>query len=263
MITNELVVIMATNKVNDWLDQAVNSCLDADGEPSLCLVLDGISTPINKQWVTNPRVKIIEISSSSGLANALTVGINSTSHEFISRLDSDDVANPRRFIEQYNYLRKHSKIGIVGSLARKIDKDGNLENLLPAPKKNERLANQLLKRNVFVHSSVTFRRKNYLQSGGYDNNLKTMEDYDLWLRMLTNCNGSIIPKELVLYRIHQNQMSRGAKPWGVHIKKIRSSRFALSQKLKISRLAVTFFQYQWEISQLLRFYGLKKPRNQF
>ena len=60
----------------------------------------------------------------------------------------------------------------------------------------------LLYGNVFGHSSVIYRLKEAREVGGYDQNLFTGEDFDLWVRLAGRgiiCN---MDNPVVQYRIH-------------------------------------------------------------
>ena len=49
---------------------------------------------------------------------------------------------------------------------------------------NKKIVKQLKYKNIFSHSSCMFVTKSFRKSGGYDENFKFTQDYDLWSRMI-------------------------------------------------------------------------------
>ena len=63
--------------------------------------------------------------------------------------------------------------------------------------------------NFIAASGVIIRRETFLETGTYRTNLRSAEDFDLWLRMLALRTGLCVPTVVTVYRVHEAQKSRG------------------------------------------------------
>lgn len=129
-----------------------------------------------------------------GIVDALNFGISSANSEIIIRMDSDDEMQPDRIKKQVEFLNANSSVDLVSSkVLYKAD------NIQAFNGKGYSLyvdwINQILSQNEiqlhrfeespFAHPSVTFRRTLIHKYGPYrDGNFP--EDYELWLRWLSN-----------------------------------------------------------------------------
>ncbi|MFW5804414.1 MAG: glycosyltransferase [bacterium] len=144
-----------------------------------------------------------------GLAGARNTGILYAKGEYISTLDSDDYMFSTKLKTQADFLDKNPDYDAVYSKAC-LFSDNATENLkeinyLPNPSGN--ILHYLLNGN-FIHTDTFFVRKNALKEiNYYDENLRELEDWDLYIRL--SLNGSrffFIDKILSLHRIHGNSM---------------------------------------------------------
>jgi hypothetical protein len=65
----------------------------------------------------------------------------------------------------------------------------------------------LIRRNVFVHSSVMVRRQALVAAGGYDAAFPVAQDYDLWLRLARITRLANLPEPLVVRRLLPGRIS--------------------------------------------------------
>jgi GT2 family glycosyltransferase len=248
----DIAVIIPTMRIDEWLSAAVNSVLSQD-ENDLRVVVahDGVTPDWSQGWMSDQRVTAICSPVHIGVAGVLAMAIAETTETFVARLDSDDLALPGRFSQQRQYLISNPTTVLVGALGYRIDESGHITGEIDGVTGPD-LRRSLLRRNVFVHSSVMFRRKHYVLAGGYDAPLRQMEDYDLWLRMAELGEMASLPSHLVSYRVHSGQMSRGAKPYGRHIRKILSSHRRLAGSLRMNPILSMAFIHAWWVAQWLQ-----------
>ncbi|MEL4320075.1 glycosyltransferase [Leifsonia sp. YIM 134122] len=255
----EVVVIIPTIGGDPWLSEAVESLLCQRSLGLRIIVAhDGASPDDSLPWLGDPRVDTVESATRIGLAGILALAMETVSEEFVGRLDADDIASPNRFRAQIDYLRAHPNTLLVGSRASRIDEQGrSTGSLLPATGDDVRLA--MIKRNPIIHSSALFRTDAYFAAGGYDPMLRQMEDYDLWLRMAVDGEVAVLADELVSYRVHGGQMSRGAKPYSLYARRVWSGQGHLAKVLGINPVASLVSRTAWSVAQYLRYFGLRKP----
>ena len=72
---------------------------------------------------------------------------------------------------------------------------------------NKKIVKQLKYKNIFSHSSCMFVTKSFRKSGGYDENFKFTQDYDLWSRMIKYGKFIKLKERLIALRIHKNSIS--------------------------------------------------------
>jgi amylovoran biosynthesis glycosyltransferase AmsE len=81
--------------------------------------------------------KFVEISVNKGLGNALKQGLEQCGNEIVIRMDTDDICEPNRFAEQFNYMNAHPAIDIVGSWAYDIEGNDTIIGERKYPLKHE------------------------------------------------------------------------------------------------------------------------------
>ena len=174
----------------DYLFQALQSIKDQTVcVTELVVVEDGPLTPdlykVLDQF-SELNLKRIKLQQNLGLGLALKEGVINCSHELIIRMDSDDVANSKRFETQLKFLQDRSDIDVVGSWILESDDDFRTissRRILPTdPNDIERFARL---RNPLNHMTVTFRKSAVLRAGNYQSFIY-FEDYYLWVRMIMN-----------------------------------------------------------------------------
>jgi len=127
-------------------------------------------------------VKIIKNEKNLGLGMSLAKGIVASSHEFIARMDSDDISYPDRFEKQIPLME--NKLDIVSSWS--IFFEDSIHNIIATkkrPEKHEEIVKLAKKRSPVCHASSILRRSKVLEAGNY-RYYPLYEDYDLWVRMI-------------------------------------------------------------------------------
>jgi len=144
-----------------------------------------------------------------GIGEILNFGVTNCLGEFVARMDDDDLSFPRRFRYQQSFMRKHS-LDLLGSQAINVNQFGRYRSTSYLPTKAYDVAEFLQFENPFIHSSVMFKRQSFLRIGGYDVDLTTSQDYDLWVRMINSGFKCCISKKrlVIVMRWDQSITSR-------------------------------------------------------
>ncbi len=191
-----------------YLEQAVASILNQTFRDFEFIIINDGSTDSSLQILesyTDPRLYIIN-QENIGLTKSLNKGINIANGKYIARMDSDDVSLPNRLEKQVAYLDKNKDTICVGCLSIFIDSRNKIINYEQLSKKL--FLNELLpKGNAFSHGSAMFRRRDFLNIGGYREFFTYVQDYDLWLRMLHIGRIAIINNYLYRLRITKESIS--------------------------------------------------------
>lgn len=129
-------------------------------------------------------VKILAFEQNRGLGLALHDGVLACSHEYIARMDTDDIAKPERFAKQIAYLAKHPGIALLGSRITEFSTDAeHPDTITQLPLSDVEIRQYAKSRNPFRHMAIIYKKSAVLDAGNYRDFL-WFEDYDLWVRIM-------------------------------------------------------------------------------
>ncbi|MFW2176551.1 MULTISPECIES: glycosyltransferase family 2 protein [unclassified Moraxella] len=173
------------NYLQACLQSLVAQTLPAD---EIVLVFDGSINPHLQQVVNDFKsklpLKIIALEKNVGLGQALNAGLNQCSHEWVIRMDTDDICVDNRFAMQIAYIEQHPSIDVLGGQI--IEFEGNISNgkaSRQVPTTHEAILQSAKSRNPINHMTVAFKKSAVLKVGSY-RHAPLFEDYDLWVRLL-------------------------------------------------------------------------------
>lgn len=211
------------NEKPEYLQMALQSIVKQTLLPDeIVIVEDGILTPELDLVLQNFKdkykniVKLLPFKENRGLGLALHDGVLACSYEYIARMDTDDIALPKRFAKQLAYLKEHPDVAMVGSWITEFSKDAERpDTITKLPYTYKDIVAYAKKRNPFRHMTVIYKKSAVIDSGNYRDFL-WFEDYDLWVRTIQK--GYIvanIPEVLVNVRADDAMFARrgGWKYW--------------------------------------------------
>lgn len=211
-------VVLPTRNSVKTIRSAVESILKQTFTDFELVVVDDQSTDGTREYFAelekkDNRIVIIDNRERRGLPYALNLGIQRSRAPLVARMDADDEAFPDRLKIQYEFLCKHPTIVMTGTYALHIGKRRDQDRPVVLPTDPGRISELLLLGNCMYHSSVMYRRKEVLELGGYREEMRLAEDYDLWLRISRRYRVAIIPIPLMRYRYTITGGSNSQK-WG-------------------------------------------------
>lgn len=143
--------------------------------------LDGAVDALQRKYPEQMRV--VRLPENRGLGAALNAGLALCRNDLVARMDSDDVALPRRMEVQLKPMEEDSKLAAVGGQTEEFVRcTENKTGRRQVPTDFADIKKLLPRRNPMNHMTVTFRREAVLAAGGYPN-LLWFEDYGLWACM--------------------------------------------------------------------------------
>ena len=126
-----------------------------------------------------------------GIVAALNTGLAIARGTYIARMDADDWSYPDRLQNQYEILEENSDYGVVAGLVQYISHRKKTEGFERYVKWSNQIrichdfTNKQFIESPVIHPSVMWRKAVSEKFGGYkDGNFP--EDYELWLRWLSN-----------------------------------------------------------------------------
>ncbi|WP_367987889.1 glycosyltransferase [Vibrio sp. NTOU-M3] len=186
------VLMSVYEKDNEnYLNEALESLLSQTVKANEVIMIadgplkDGQISIINKfKKILN--IRIINLDENKGLAHALKIGVESSNYEWIARMDSDDICYPERFALQTEYLKLNPSIDIVGGNITEFQIKGKTISKRLVKENHEKIIEFSKFFSPMNHVTVMFRKSAVLNAGNYNQKYTMMEDYPLWMAMISN-----------------------------------------------------------------------------
>jgi len=151
------------------------------------------------------RFQIFENESNLGLTATGNRMLALCQTDFLARMDHDDIMLPERLQKQYDFLRLHPEIDVLGTYFDLIDKSGKV---VAKPHKfgltPEEIREEFRIYPALHHPTVMYRVARLKEIGGYFS--KYSEDSSLWLKgLVIGLKYANLPDCLLHYRVHSKQ----------------------------------------------------------
>jgi len=203
------VIIPAYNQAL-YLGAAVQSVLDQTLVDFEIILVDDGSTDETAQVarkICDRRIQYIH-QENKGLSGARNTGIRNSTGRYLTYLDSDDLFLPSKLELLVRVLERNPQAGIAAGQALPIDDEGNRIGPIFDQPLPQRPVDLLLGNPLHV-GSVMVTRDWQEKVGFFDENLRSYEDWDMWLRLaLSGCKSIWVSEPVSLYRFHREQMTR-------------------------------------------------------
>jgi len=143
-----------------------------------------------------------------GLPAARNRGLSHARGEYVAFLDSDDTWSPQFLEEMTQSLESNPECILAYCGWQNIGlQEGRNQPFVPPDYENDGKLESLLTGCRWpVHATLT-RKFAIEEVGGFDEELKSCEDYDLWLKIAPFKQITRVPKVLAYYHHHEGQMS--------------------------------------------------------
>lgn len=161
------------------------------------------SAAVLERYRGDSRIEIIR-QEHSGPAAARNRGLARCAAEYVAFLDADDLWVPTYLEEMLHELRANPAAVAAFTGWQYVDRTGQPmpQAIIPSPSSGRQLRDDLLWRNPLVSSGVVVRRRALDACGGFDTEFTQAQDWDMWLRLLAVGPFIAVPKRLVWYRTH-------------------------------------------------------------
>lgn len=209
-------VCIITYNRESYLKEAIDSVISQTFSDWELIIVDNGSSDNSVDGIIKPyaskdsRIRLF-LNNDNRIAYSRNFALSKCSGKYVAILDSDDVwMDINKLEEQSRFLENHTDYVLLGGLGIMIDNKGNEKGKLTRLIEDADIRKKMLSYDNFIHSSVMFVREKVLNCGGYDESLSIADDYELWLRL--GCVGKFanLSKEIVKYRIHNNNASLGS-----------------------------------------------------
>lgn len=213
-MTPRVSVLLAVHDGEPYVRHAVASMLGQTFRDFEFVVVDDASTDgtvATIESLGDDRVRLFRNERNLGQVPSLNRGLREARGEIVVRIDADDVSAPTRIERQLAVLDEDPHVALVGSWMALADERGRRVGSLRKTLADyvDFVFHTLIMRVWVSHPAAAYRREPVLRLGGYDEATGPSEDKDLWRKLaLGRWDARIVPEELVLYRLHEAQLSQ-------------------------------------------------------
>ena len=203
-----LVTVYITNfNYGKYIKQAIESVLNQSFQDFEIIIIDDGSTDNSKQIIEsfshNSKIQVI-FQQNKGLNVTNNIALRVAQGRYIMRLDADDYLEKNALELMSEVLEKDAELGLVFPDYYMVDASGDLMNI----EKRHSFEKEVSLLDQPAHGACTMIRKKFLQSlGGYDEQFKCQDGYDLWIRFTAKFKVTNINTPLFYYRQHGENLT--------------------------------------------------------
>jgi glycosyltransferase involved in cell wall biosynthesis len=211
---SKVSVITPTYNRADMIGDAIQSVLAQTFDDWELIVVDDGSQDNTRAVVTeykDPRIRYI-YQENRGLPGARNTGIRHAHGVYVAFLDSDDRFLPNKIDHQSAELDARPELGLVAGGHREVDVTLQLlRQVCPWEYTPHLDVLTWLFQCPLIVNSILVRREWLERVGMFDESMRFVEDWDLWLRLAyAGCSMAWQPELVCDYRIHGSNMARQA-----------------------------------------------------
>jgi glycosyltransferase involved in cell wall biosynthesis len=208
-----LICVHSTNEFHDMLlNKSILSLVNQTYKNFKTLIVLDECWSKTKEMIDSSNydldLTILIKNKKEGLSYAKNFGIQHINTEWVGFLDADDLYLPKKLEKQVNYI-KNNNVDFLGTKSWYID-NLNEHELFPSwyltneetpfCESHENIKNKIFMSNVLTHGSMLVKKDCLNKLGGYQD-IRGMEDWDLWKRgMLNNFIFHQLQDKLYIYR---------------------------------------------------------------
>ena len=129
----------------------------------IVLVFDGAVTPeleaVVSEFETKLPLNLVKLPKNLGLGKALNEGLKHCSHDWVFRMDTDDICVPERFAKQVAFIEQHPDTIIFGGQIAEFGE--NIQDIVAyrnVPTEAQDIVKFTQKRCPFNHMTVAYQQ---------------------------------------------------------------------------------------------------------
>ncbi|MHC4563606.1 MAG: glycosyltransferase family 2 protein [Planctomycetota bacterium] len=204
-------VIMPVYNHVDYVGEAIHSVLDQTlGDWELIIVddgsTDGSGELVDELAARDDRIRVFH-QENAGPSAARNLALSVARGAWLAYIDSDDAFLPDALQNYAAYIAAHPRTRFIHGYRHRLNEDGSITELAGEFQDRPSGTHELFGRMFLSHLCVCYRRELIELSGGYDESLRSCEDYELYLRLSLMCRFDPLGKPTGLRRRHATNLS--------------------------------------------------------
>ena len=209
-------VIIPTFNREKYIRHAVQSVLDQTGqdegfEIAEILIVDDGSTDNTEgvvKGIPDERIIYHRMPVNGGPAVARNTGVAMANGDWIAFQDSDDIWHSDKLIKQVEYLNDNHDTDMVSHPIKAVFDDGS--ELITGTVESEDISRTLAEKNCFDTPTMLVRKECFIALGGFNTELKALEDWEFALRFADRYRIGMVPEVLIEAEMISGGVSSGA-----------------------------------------------------
>jgi glycosyltransferase involved in cell wall biosynthesis len=203
--------VIPVHNGQSYVAEAIDSVLAQSHATIECLVIDDGSTDGTRDAVMHFGDAVTYVSQArGGVSTARNRGTQLARGELVAFLDHDDMWLPDKLARQIEAMQAGSPTMVLCAIEI-VDSEGESLGTKRLRARSDLVTGMILfdgTDTVSCSSTGLVRRRELLAMGGFDPALAMSADWDLLLRVLLEGRLDYVDEPLVLYRVHEANMSR-------------------------------------------------------
>lgn len=216
MASIDISVIIPTYNREKYIKKAIESVLDQEGQGigyklGEIIVVDDGSTDDTETLVSriaDGRIRFHKMETNSGAGAARNKGVSIANGDWVAFQDSDDVWDCRKLAKQVDYLNENPDVSMVSHPIKAVFDDGR--EITTSVKNAENMVSILAERNLFDTPTMLLKRECFIALGGFNTELKALEDWEFALRFADKYKIGMVPEVLIESEMISDGVSSGA-----------------------------------------------------
>jgi glycosyltransferase involved in cell wall biosynthesis len=157
--------------------------------------------------IVDERLHLVRNTAAMGPNAARNRGAAEVRSDWLAFVDDDDLWAPEKLVQQIRAAEESGRDWVYGGSVN-INDDLEIIHGVPPPPPSEVMA-ALSRYNAIPASAsnVVVRRSVFVELGGFNEDLRSCEEWDLWLRLARRGTPAWVPRPLVAYRMHSGSAS--------------------------------------------------------
>jgi glycosyltransferase involved in cell wall biosynthesis len=208
-MSQKISILLPVFNCELFIKSAIQSIINNSFENYEIIVINDGSTDDTLKVInqfTDSRIKFFN-KENSGLIETLNYGLDKCSYSIIMRMDGDDLIHPEKIEKQLDYFLKNQSV-LVGTQGFTININDEITGEINLPLSHGKIIKSLLKLSSgLIHPSIMFYKDALLKVGGYNQNFKHAEDYEMYLQLSKIGKISNIKEKLIYLRKHETNVS--------------------------------------------------------
>lgn len=158
-------------------------------------------------YLAPEKVRVFKHTPPKGLQYCANKAIQEARGDFVMRLDGDDYLDENALLVLSAYLEKHPDVALVYPNYFYVAENGDIIDV----DIRKKIGEEVKVLDLPAHGACTMIRKRVLKAiGGYDENMKAQDGYDIWLSIVGRYPVANVSTPLFFYRQHSSSLSRDA-----------------------------------------------------
>jgi len=208
--TARVSVVIPSYNGASFIEKALDSVLAQSYPPYEIIVIDDGSTDNTKAVLKKYQNKIrYYYWKNHGLSAARNRGIKLAKGELVALLDSDDYWAPDKLrlqVLMFDKL-KNTNVGMIDTFTDIISASGVLDRRLSRVQQGDSFERLLCRNTINQPSSVLIKKEVFDTVGLFNEKLKAVEDWEMWVRIAESYDIYTVPRPLTYYLKHSGNLS--------------------------------------------------------